>query len=271
MPDCDEAYASLNLDEIEKAIEAGVEQFEYNFVFSRDQFGNEAIKFTHCKFYSKSKLKWVGIIHEVLQGNASRIFLPENIIKLEHQQNPETDRSGYLKGLALDCYLNPGNDRNSHYFGRELFWKGRPLSAIQELKRHIAMNGWEAERGQSMLFIGDAYLSIGEDNKAIEAYQESFKIHSNRREPLMKLAEYYYQKGDCQRTACYAAAALQIKGDNFYSNNQELYTVKPHEYLYWALWYLGDHDGAKYHFEQALKYQPGNPKFLQEKQFFYKQ
>src|SRR6267142_1639782 len=74
------------------------------------------------------------------------IRLPESQIKLEHWQNQETNRSGYLTGLALDCFLNPDNDRNSHYFARDLMWSGRYRSAIREFDRHIAMNKWEAER-----------------------------------------------------------------------------------------------------------------------------
>ncbi len=108
-PDCDEIFTTFNLDAIEAQINDGADQLEYNFVFSHDEFGNEAIKFRHCKFYNHKKLKWVGIIHEVLQGRATPRFLDESVIKLEHYQNHETDRSGYLRGLALDCYRDPSN------------------------------------------------------------------------------------------------------------------------------------------------------------------
>ena len=59
MPDCDEIYTKFDVEKIEEAIKNGVEQLEYNFVFSHDQFGNEAIKFLHCKFYDRRKLSWV--------------------------------------------------------------------------------------------------------------------------------------------------------------------------------------------------------------------
>lgn len=66
-PDCDEVFTKFNIDEIEKAIsEPGVDRLTYNFVFSHDQFGNEAIKFMHSKMYKRSIFEWKGVVHECL-------------------------------------------------------------------------------------------------------------------------------------------------------------------------------------------------------------
>ena len=131
-PDCDEIFTKFDIDKLDEVIAGGAEQLEYEFVFSHDASGNPVIKFRHCKFYNRNKLKWVGIIHEVLTGSAKQQYLGEDIIKLEHYQNEQTNRSGYLKGLAIDCYNNPDNDRNSHYFAREMMYLGRFKSAIKE-------------------------------------------------------------------------------------------------------------------------------------------
>lgn len=268
MPDADEIYTQLDLKKINDAIERGVEQLEYNFVFAHDQFGNETIKFLHSKFYDRRKLRWIGIVHEVLSGDACREFFGEDVIKLEHYQNHETNRTGYLKGLAYDCFKNPDNDRNSHYFGRELLYVGRFHSSIKELKRHIDMNKWPAERSQSMIYVGDALKEMGSD-QCIEWYQHAFATESGRREPLMRLCQYYFEKNDYQKVACYAMAALQIPMSNFYANNQEDYTDKPHAFLYWALWYLGRKDEAREHFNKALEYKPNHSKYLREYPLFY--
>jgi len=268
MPDCDEIYTKLDLDKIEEVIKNGAEQLEYNFVFSHDQYGNEAIKFRHCKFYNRTKLHWTNVIHEVLAGNAKKVFLDENIIKLEHYQNHKEERSNYLAGLALDCFENQDNDRNSHYFARELLWNNRPKSAIKEFKRHIAMNKWLAERAQSMIFIGDAHRMLSDARKAVEWYHKAFQTDACRREAPMRLARHYYELGDAQRTACYCALALEIPWNSFYANQRQHYTNEPHELLYWAEWQLGDKDKSKYHWEQALKYQPLNTKYLYDARYY---
>lgn len=272
-PDCDEVYTKFDIDEIEKRIEAGVDQLEYNFVFAHDDVGNEMIKFLHCKFYNKTKLQWVNIIHEVLSpinGNeARREFLPESIIKLEHWQNHETNRGHYLKGLAFDCLQSPNNDRNAHYFGRELMYTGRFRSAIKQLTKHVEMKRWPTEASQSMVFIGDCFAVLGEFDNAIAAWSKAFDMEPNRREPLMKLAEHYYRQNKPMQCAAYAAAATQIKGDNYYANYQPYYENLPHELLYWAYWNLNDLNSSLRHFNAAQGYQPLNPKYLHDMRFYY--
>jgi tetratricopeptide (TPR) repeat protein len=130
------------------------------------------------------------------------------------------------------------------------------------------MNKWVTERSQSMLFIGDSYQSLGQINEALAAYHEAFVIDATRREPFMRLADYYYRKNDYQRVACYCEAALQIPENRFYSNHHDLYTYKPHELLYWAHYWLGNKDKAKQHWQKAIEYVPTHPKFNQDRIFF---
>ncbi|MHA1482132.1 MAG: tetratricopeptide repeat-containing glycosyltransferase [Candidatus Heimdallarchaeaceae archaeon] len=267
MPDCDEILTSFDLDKLNKVIENGAEQLEYNFVFSHDQYGNEAIKFLHSKFYDRRKLKWENIVHEILSGKAKRTYLDESIIKLEHFQQPKEERGRYLSGLALDCFENQDNDRNSHYFARELLWNNRPKSAIKEFERHIAMNKWKAERGQSMIFIGDAYGQLKDEEKQVEWYLKAWNLDPDRREALMRLAQLYYKKRDRQRTACYCSAALQIPWNGYYANQHQHYAQEPHELLYWALWNI-NRKQSKYHWEQCIKYQPNNPKYIEDAKFY---
>lgn len=269
-PDADEIYTRLDLGKLNEAIMSNVDQLEYNFVFSHDQFGGEAIKFLHSKFYNRKKMHWVGIVHEVLQGDGKRQFFDENVIKLEHWQNPETNRNGYLKGLALDCYLNPDNDRNSHYFARELLWANRSKSAIQEFTRHINMNRWPAERGQSMIFIGEAYGKLNEPEKQVEWFNKAFYIDNTRRESLIKLARFYQYNNNPLSAACYASAALEIPWNNYYGNDMTDYTVAPHEILYWAKGWMGDTESAQGHLDICLSYQPTNSQYLRDYQYYNK-
>lgn len=268
MPDCDEAYTKLDIDAIVKKIEEGIEQFEYNFVFAHDAEGKEVIKFMHSKFYNRNKMRWVGIVHEVLQGEAQRCFLDEQYIKLEHWQNQETNRSGYLKGLALDCFLDANNDRNLHYFARELMYTGRFESALEQFMRHIEMDRWPTERSQSMIHMGECNEILGHHQQALTNYLMAFDLEPNRREPLMKLAEYYWKRDKPEQAAAYASAALQIKGGNFYANNLQYYEHKPHEILYWAHYRMGNYHASKMHFDIARSYHPFEPKFLHDLRFY---
>jgi len=269
MLDCDEAYTNLDIDELNKLIQQGHDQFEYNFVFAHSPDGLPTITFTQSKFYDKTKAEWKGGIHEFLSGKGHRKMLPKETLYLEHWQNHETDRSGYLRGLALGCYNEPTNDRYSHYFAREMFYTGRYRSAIDEFEQHITMGGWPAERGESYALMGLCYEALGENDKAVECFHKSIQTEAGRRKPFILLAEHYFRLNDHLRTACYAEAALQIKQDGFYANNAEHYRHTPHRLAYWAHWYLGNKEKSKYHFDQAFKYQPDSQLFLNESKFYY--
>ena len=272
-PDCDEIYTKLDLDKINEEIENGADQLEYQFVYAHDEAGNEMIKFLHCKFYNRKKLFWTGIIHEVLSAvpgsEPKRVNLPEEIIKLEHWQNPETNRGGYLVGLAYDCFKNPDNDRNAHYFGRELFYYNRFNSAIAQFKKHIEMNRWPTERSQSMIYIGEAYLKLGNKDEAFKYFWMAFDLEPNRREPLMKMAEYYYERHMVDQILPILNAVLTVKGGDFYANYQPYYEHLPHEMMYWALYEKQAISAAAMHFDACLGYQPLGPKYLHDFRWFY--
>jgi tetratricopeptide (TPR) repeat protein len=198
-----------------------------------------------------------------------RVYLPGNVFKNEHWQNPETDRGGYLSGLALDCFLHQEKDRNSHYFARELMWRGRPKSAIKEFERHLTIGWWHAERAQSMIYIGNCNLMIGKKKEAVEWFKKAFDEDSGRREALIRLAEFYYREKDWQKCACYAAASLEIGWSGYYANNKYHYEHIPHELLAEVKWYLKDKAGSKYHFDKCLEFQPYNSRFLHDYRFHY--
>lgn len=270
-PDCDEVWTKFDLDAINKAIEDGADQLEYSFVYAHNPDGSEAIKFNHSKFYNRTKLKWVGVIHEVLKSDVpvNRVELPETIIKLEHWQNVETNRSHYLTGLAYDCYLNPNNDRNVHYFARELFYYGRFDLALKQFEHHLTLGGWPTERASSLCIMGEIYLAMGNKDEAFKHFWMSFDLEPNRREPLMKMAEYYYKKKQPDQLIAVLNAILTIKGGDFYANYQPYYENIPHEMMYWALWIKEEIAASKSHFDICLAYQPFNPKYLHDFRFYY--
>jgi len=266
--DADEQLTTLDFNKINELIDQGFEQFEYNFVFAHDRYGKPAIEFVQSKFYDRRKVKWVGLVHEVLSGQAKIGFLNNEIFRLEHFQEPH-DRHSYLRGLAVDCFNNPHNDRNSHYFARELFWTGRPKSALKEFERHIKMNGWHSERAESLIFMGDIYARLNNPEKQAEMYSKAFYIDSGRREPLMKLAEFYLWNKNYQAAASYAKGAMEIPWNGFYATNKAYYEHLPYEILYKAYGWLGRIPEAQQAIMKALEYQPNNPEYNRDVEYYF--
>lgn len=268
--DCDEAYSVLDIDTLNKLIDEGYEQFEYQFVFAHDWTGQPSVQFVQSKFFDRRKIRWEGVVHEVLQGEGKRMLLPWNVVYLEHFQEQGKDHRGnYLVGLGLDCLRNPDKDRQSHYFARELMWNGHPKSAIKEFERHIAMDRWQTEKAQSMIFLGDCYGMLNQPDKQVEWYSKAFKTDPFRREALMKLAYFYRHNNKPLAVLAYAKAALEIPWTDYYANDKAMYEQEPHALLYWAYGWLGNIPGAQEHILKALDFQRENPQYIHDTKYYF--
>ena len=268
--DADEAYSVFDIDKLNSLIDEGYQQFEYQFIYAHDVYGKPSVQFIQSKFFDRRYVSWAGVVHEVLGGVAKIKLLGQDTILLEHWQQPQGEhRANYLVGLALDCYQNPDKDRQSHYFARELMWCDRPLSAIKEFKRHIAMNRWAAECAQSMIFMGDCYGKLNKPNEQIEWYTKAFHHDPNRRESLIKLAYFYRYNNKPLAVLSYAKAALEIPWTDYYANDKAMYENVPHELLYWAYGWVGNIEEAKYHILKALYYCPCHPDYLRDTKYYF--
>lgn len=271
-PDCDEVFTKLDLDAINKAIEEGAEQIYSTIVASHDAAGNPEIQFNHSRFYNRNKMHWTGMTHETIvpiEGEVKAITLPETVIKLEHFQNPLSVRGHYLVGLAFDRLTNPNDARKAHYFARELMYRGRFDLAVEAFKAHIAMNGWSVERAASMCMAGDCYMFLKNKDEAFKYYLMAFDADPTRREPLMKMAEYYYNNRRPEPLIALLNAVLSIKDNDSYMNHRPYYEHLPHEMMYWALWQKEEITASRMHFDVCLAFQPFNHKYLYDFRWYY--
>jgi len=266
MPDCDETLPHFDIDALEQMIaQPDTEQILCNYVYSSDEYGNPLIQFDRERFYDRRKVRWVNFIHEHPVGNAAKIKrAPESVLSMEHHPQHQGHASD-LPGLMVDLRLNPNNDRNTHYLARELMFSGRYRSAICQFQRHIEMPAWPIEQAQSLIYIGECCQKLGDDEQALECWHRAFAKDPTRREALIRLAEYYYTKpGHAGQCAAYAAASLTVPLVGYYMNNLRHYGAVPHEMLYASLWWLGDKEGSTKHWQEALCYEPKNPKYLED-------
>jgi tetratricopeptide (TPR) repeat protein len=148
-----------------------------------------------------------------------------------------------------------------------MLYYNRPKSAIKEFERHIAMNRWPTEASQSMLYIAEAYRMLGNTDEMLKWLVKSIEKEA-RREPIMKLAEYYFGLGMYRQTIIYCEAALSITQIPFYSNHQPYYEDLPHALLYVAYWWEGNKENSKEHYFKALSFCPKNPKYIFDGKFY---
>jgi glycosyltransferase involved in cell wall biosynthesis len=271
--DCDEAYTIFDIDEVNRVISEGADQLEYTFVYAHNPDGSPSMQFKQSKAFNRRKLEWKGIIHEVLQkidnADVKTVTMSEDIIKLEHWQEPGKETRGrYIIGLAYDCYNDLSNDRHSHYLARELMWTGRHRSAYMEFHRHIKMDKWPAEKAQSYIYLADCAQYLGEEEIVSYYYLEAFQIDSGRRESLIKLAQFYLSKFNYQAAICFAKAAQEIKLNDYYANHTAHYEDEPYRILYLSYGYLGRVQEAYNAIQMALYFKPDDTTYLNHLRYY---
>jgi len=88
-PDCDEVV-EWNLKDIEEILDVYPDLIQFQYIYSFDSNKNPIYQFLYSKFYNREKLKWEGIIHEVL------------VEKQKHDYN--NDIEGWTSQKELDFY-----------------------------------------------------------------------------------------------------------------------------------------------------------------------
>lgn len=270
-PDADEELTVFDIPAIEELAKA-CNRLSYDFVFSHNPDGTPSVWFrTDTRLSNRKVWFWKGVVHETLSpltADRKITYVPPHILKIEHYQIPSPTRSNYLAGLSYACDLEPENDRNLHYYGRELFYRGFFRTAIKKLRKHVELSKWDLERGQSLVYVGDCYMALKDEDAAVRAWRQSLDIEPSRREAWVKLAHYYFTKGDVHRTLSHAAAAAALPPVVFYGNSPTTYTYLPDHYLYWAYHKLGNIDKAREHWLRCLSFEPRNEAFIYDSIYF---
>ncbi len=116
---------------------------------------------------------------------------------------------------------------------------------------------------------GDLINFMSNSDLQAESYFKAFHLDSSRRKPLLRLADFYLANKNYQAAACYAKAALEIPWNGFYAEDKYDYEDHPYSILYKAYGWLGRIPEAQEHWEKAFEYQPENPIYLRDKEYYF--
>lgn len=267
--DASDEVPALDIDAFDRWIDsAGVDSFEYN-----QRYGNIGLRI--ARFYDRTRYHWEGRVHELLSTSgradtaaASRMRCDPTQLLVRHHKD-ETKERNYLAGLALHVLECPQKSRWWHYLGRELFYLRRYESAIAALEKHASMeDAWPAERSQSLCFMGETLEALGRVGEAKEAYRRAIALDLTRREPLLRLATACCRSGEFEVAAHWASQSLTIPHTNAYPEVEANYTWIPHSLLYWCLFWLGQKDEARAHWEMYLSLVPDDSTTQQHARLF---
>ncbi len=246
--------------ELEVAHRNGWTRPRYRYVWSWTADGAPDLVYSGDKIHARTGYRWRHPVHEVLTPYA----IPESSghvgLEIHHHPDSSKGRGQYLPLLELAVAEDPNDDRNAHYYARDLMYAGRLQDSAKEFKRHLALPTarWKPERAASM-----RYLAKCEPERRLEWLWRATEEAPGLREPWVELAEAYYARKAWAH--CYAAAttALAIASkDLVYLTEAKSWGALPHDLAAIAAHHLGRHAEAERHGSDAAAHDPGNERLV---------
>lgn len=257
---------ALDMDEIllpgwrghlEKAFAAKATRPRYQYTWSwKDKEETvPGLQYGGDKIHSRNNYRWKHPVHEVLVTD--RLQEKQEWIDLEIHHHPDSSKSRgqYMPLLKIAVDEDPLDDRNAHYYARELFFHFKLEEAKEEFLRHLSLprSTWKPERAASMRYI--AKCSYGKERETwfIKAVKET----PDRREPLVDLAKYYYENQKWNKCLEFAKRALSIEEKPLeYLCEEEAWGDLPYDLAAISSYSLGNYDDAMQYGIEAVNLNP---------------
>ena len=272
--DLDEVFRPGWRAALERAWRPGTEQLRYSYICSFDEHGRPGTEFLQEKIHAPGVFRWVHPVHEVLERTDGAVSWPvaeAPEIVLEHHPDHGKSRGGYLRLLELSVRERPNDDRNAHYLGREYMFHRRWDEAIAQLQRHLTLPTatWAAERSASMRFISRCYLAKGGQPEAMRWALRAVAEAPELRESWVQAEEAAYAGEDWPAAAFFGGKAVAVtKKSGCYINEERAWGAYPWDAMAYALYRLGDLEGAAAATERALELEPGNERLRGNMKFY---
>ena len=208
--DMDEVLLPGWREELEKAHaqKSTRPRYEYTWSWKNKEETEPGLIYGGDKIHSRFGYRWKHPVHEVLVRYGEEPEVQTWVgLKIHHHPDSSKPRSQYLPLLAQAVKEDLADDRNAFYYARELYFYGRYEEAAEEFKRHLDLSTatWAPERAASM-----RYLSKVEPDYRIEWLTQAVAQAPGRREPLVELAQYYYENSEWEACRTYATQACSI-------------------------------------------------------------
>lgn len=263
IPDDADLCVALDLDEVllpgwreelERAHLDGVTRPRYSYTWSWE--GNRpGLVYGGDKIHSRHGYYWKHPVHEVLKPlDGFEEVQGWYGLEIHHHPDSTKSRGHYLPLLALSVEEDPDDDRNAHYYARELYFAGRPSEAIAEFKRHLNLPTavWPPERARSMRYLAELEPEHAE-GWLMAAAQEC----PSMREPWVDLARLFYNQQRWPECLEAAMTALRIREKPLaYLNDAEAWGPLPHDLAAVAAYNMGLFHEARFHGAEALRLNP---------------
>lgn len=154
IPDTIDVVLHLDMDEVlvpgwRELLEAAPEADQYTY----DYQWSPTVFFRGEKCHRLGAYTWKHPVHEVLVAKVPSPRVAFGGFSVVHLPDEGKSREQYLPLLAMGVAESPNDDRLSHYYARELYFRGDWEHARKEFVRHLTLSTWAPERAQSYRYL----------------------------------------------------------------------------------------------------------------------
>jgi tetratricopeptide (TPR) repeat protein len=220
------------------ALKIPPEQFKQNL--TQDMYhiyqGNPKFYYKNVRIIKNNmEFTYWGVTHEYVNsppnatvGTINRDSLFINDIGDGGAKGDKTERD--IRLLIKGLEDNPNNDRYTFYLANSYKDSGQNEKAIETYKKRVEIGGWIEEVWFSHYNIGNCYMRLNEDYRAIMAWMDGYNAYPNRIENLYKIIEYYRVRG--KNRIAYEFYLLADKSRKKYTNWSEYLFLERDVYDY---------------------------------------
>jgi hypothetical protein len=264
--DMDEVLLPGWREELEKAHKQGWTRPRYKYTWSWKEEGVPGLQYGGDKIHARKGYRWKHPVHEVITAYAVEETQGWIDLEIHHYPDHSKSRSQYFDLLRLSIKEDPQDDRNAFYFARELFFNKMHDEAVKEFKRYLELPTatWGAERAAAYRFLAKCQPDFGDSYLAAAIREDQ-----GRRESLVELSMWYYNKENWESCYTYAMSALTIKEKPLdYLCEEFAWGALPYDLAAISAWHLKKKDRAIELIKEAINLEPDNERFLSNLSFF---
>jgi len=262
LPDDVDVCIRLDLDErlqpgwrdaLEKAWVPGTTKLRYPYVWNWNPDGSPGRQWYCDRIHARKGYRWQGGTHEGLCSRLPEIQAFTDDLKI-YQFPDIKDKKNDLPLLQESVKEWPHDARLRAYLGREYMYQGHLEESKKTYLEFLGMSWDKVERGQAMINLS----WIDSENKEFWLKMAHIEVPTHR-EPLVNLAQYYYEKQDwinCYKTAKNALAITKHPMD--YTCTPEAWGWQPHDLLSISAWNLNLFHESYAHSKLALEHMPND-------------
>lgn len=208
--------------------------------------------------------EWKGAIHEdLMQKVSSNWGKIDDIVRI-HQTDGERAEVSYERNLRIllkEHKENPTEPRTLFYLGRTYVASGQEQKAIESLQKYLELSGWDEERYEARLLIGQCFFINNQLDEALSWYNSAILEKEEYPDAYIQKGMVYLKKEAFAKALInYESAIAKKRPDANTYFNPMLYSRDLVNSLALCYMHTGKFEKAVQYANHALKADPKNEK-----------